>query len=250
MTLLILAIGSYGDVLPMVGMGRRLHQRGHAVTIITNDHFRELVGKAGLEFVGVGTADEYDAMADNPALWHPHKGWRLIMQRLVSGALEEAYTLLKRKIIQRNTLIISSTLGLAARLIQETHHIPHITVHFSPGVFHSAHQAPQVPGLSLPDWLPVALKQGVWKFLDHTMIDPVMKPQLNRFRRQLGLSPVSRIFHDWLHSPDLVLGLFPEWFATPQPDWPPRTRITGFPLFDEAHDGCLPSVPRARSRST
>jgi UDP:flavonoid glycosyltransferase YjiC (YdhE family) len=81
----------------------------------------------------------------------------------------------------------------------------------------------------------------MWKFLDHTMIDPVVKSKLNRFRRQLGLPPVSRIFHDWLHSPDLVLCLFPEWFAPPQPDWPPRTRVTGFPLFDEAHDSSLPS---------
>jgi UDP:flavonoid glycosyltransferase YjiC (YdhE family) len=87
----------------------------------------------------------------------------------------------------------------------------------------------------------VAFKQGVWKFLDHTMIDPVVKNKLNRFRRQLGLPPVSRIFHDWMHSPDLVLGLFPEWFAAPQLDWPPQTRVTGFPLFDDAHDSALPS---------
>jgi rhamnosyltransferase subunit B len=245
MNMLILAIGSYGDVLPLVGMGRWLHQRGHAVTLFTNDHFGELVRKAGVQFVPVGTAEDYDAMANNPALWHPHKGWRLIMQRLVSGALEEAYTLLKSKIIQGNTMMISSTLGFAARLIQETHHIPHATVHFSPGVFHSAHRAPKVPGLPLPDWLPVAFKKSMWNFLDHTMIDPVMKPQLNRFRSKLGLPPVSRIFHDWLHSPDLVLGLFPEWFATPQPDWPPRTRVTGFPLFDEAHDRSLPSEVQA-----
>jgi len=241
MNVLILAIGSYGDVLPMAGMAMRLHQRGHAVTLFTNGHFRELVQKTGVEFAVMGTADEYDAMANNPALWHPHKGWRLIMKRLVSGALEDVYTLLKSRVIQGNTLMISSTLGFAARLIQETHHIPHATVHFSPGVFHSAHQAPQVPGLSLPDWLPVPFKQGVWKFLDHTMIDPVVKSKLNHFRRQLGLPPVSRIFHDWLHSPDLVLGLFPEWFAAPQPDWPSQTRVTGFPLFDDPHDSSLPT---------
>lgn len=241
MNILILAIGSYGDVLPLVGMAKRLHQRGHAVTLFTNDHFGELVRKTGVEFVAMGTAEEYDTMANNPALWHPHKGWRLIMKRLVSGALEDAYSHIKSKVIRGNTVMISSTLGFAARLIQETHHIPHATVHFSPGVFHSAHQAPQVPGLSLPDWLPVTFKQGVWKFLDHTMIDPVVKSKLNRFRRQLGLPPVSRIFHDWLHSPDLVLALFPEWFAAPQPDWPPRTRVTGFPLFDDTHDGSLPS---------
>jgi UDP:flavonoid glycosyltransferase YjiC (YdhE family) len=38
----------------------------------------------------------------------------------------------------------------------------------------------------------------------------------------------------WLHSPDRVIGLFPEWYAAPQPDWPPQTRLTGFPLFDDA----------------
>ena len=242
MTILILAVGSYGDVLPLVGMARELQQRGHRVTIFTSAHFQELVQKAGVGFTPLGTADDYDAIANNPALWHPHKGWRLIMKQIVSSALGETYTLLKSKIIPGNTLLISSTLGFAARLLQETHHIPHATVHFSPGVFHSAHQAPKIPGLTLPDWLPVTVKDGMWKFLDHTFIDPIVKPQLNDFRRQLGLPPVSRIFHNWLHSPDLVLGLFPEWFAAPQPDWPPATHVTGFPLYDEAPDSVLPAT--------
>lgn len=242
MTILILAVGSYGDVLPLVGMARQLQQRGHTVTVFTSAHFTELVQKTGVEFVAIGTAEDYNAMANNPALWHPHKGWRLIMKRVVSGALEESYSLLKSKIIQGNTILVSSTLGFAARLLQETLYIPHATVHFSPGVFHSAHQAPKIPGLPLPDWLPVSFKHHMWKFLDHTIIDPVVKPRLNRFRRQLGLPPVSRIFHDWLHSPDLVLGLFPEWFATPQPDWPPNTNLTGFPLYDEAPDSVLPTT--------
>jgi len=38
------------------------------------------------------------------------------------------------------------------------------------------------------------------------------------------------------------LGLFPEWFAAPQPDWPPGTHMTGFPLYDEAHDRVLPAT--------
>ncbi len=92
MTILILAVGSYGDVLPLVGMARELQQRGHTVTVFTSAHFTDLVQKAGVEFVGMGTAEDYDAMANNPALWHPHKGWRLIMKRLVSSALEETYT--------------------------------------------------------------------------------------------------------------------------------------------------------------
>jgi rhamnosyltransferase subunit B len=38
----------------------------------------------------------------------------------------------------------------------------------------------------------------------------------------------------WMHSPQGVLGLFPDWFASPQNDWPPRVTLTGFPLFDDA----------------
>jgi UDP:flavonoid glycosyltransferase YjiC (YdhE family) len=39
----------------------------------------------------------------------------------------------------------------------------------------------------------------------------------------------------------LVLGLFPEWFATPQPDWPACTVLTGFPLYDDTGDSELPT---------
>ncbi|MCA9451692.1 MAG: glycosyltransferase, partial [Nitrospira sp.] len=98
MTILILAVGSYGDVLPLVGMARELQQRGHRVTIFTSAHFQELVQKAGVGFTPLGTADDYDAIANNPALWHPHKGWRLLMKQIVSSALGETYTLLKSKI--------------------------------------------------------------------------------------------------------------------------------------------------------
>jgi UDP:flavonoid glycosyltransferase YjiC (YdhE family) len=57
---------------------------------------------------------------------------------------------------------------------------------------------------------------------------------LNQLRRELGLPPVSRVFKSWLHSPQRVIGLFPEWFATVPADWPAQLRLTGFPLYDEA----------------
>jgi UDP:flavonoid glycosyltransferase YjiC (YdhE family) len=31
----------------------------------------------------------------------------------------------------------------------------------------------------------------------------------------------------------LVIGLFPEWFAPPQPDWPRNTRLAGFVMHDD-----------------
>ena len=50
---------------------------------------------------------------------------------------------------------------------------------------------------------------------------------------------------DWCHSPQRVLGLFPDWFGAVQPDWPPQTRLTGFPLQDGRTEAELPAEVRA-----
>jgi rhamnosyltransferase subunit B len=44
-----------------------------------------------------------------------------------------------------------------------------------------------------------------------------------------------------MHSPQGVLGLFPDWFGPPQTDWPRNVTLTGFPLFDEAEFRSLDS---------
>jgi UDP:flavonoid glycosyltransferase YjiC (YdhE family) len=36
-----------------------------------------------------------------------------------------------------------------------------------------------------------------------------------------------------MHSPLRLIAMFPEWFAPRQPDWPPQTRLIGFPLYSE-----------------
>jgi rhamnosyltransferase subunit B len=43
----------------------------------------------------------------------------------------------------------------------------------------------------------------------------------------------------WLHSPQRVICAFPDWFAAPQPDWPPNTVCTGFPRMPAAPDEAL-----------
>ena len=79
MNILIVAIGSYGDVLPLVGLAKTLLNRGHDVTFFTNEHFTNLVQQAGLNFVPLGTVADYEAIANHPDLWRPHKGWRLLI---------------------------------------------------------------------------------------------------------------------------------------------------------------------------
>ena len=69
--------------------------------------------------------------------------------------------------------------------------------------------------------------------VDVAAIDRIVGPPLNHFRRDLGLQPVRRVMNGWWNSPQRVIGLWPEWFAKPQADWPPQVELAGFPLYDE-----------------
>src|SRR5207249_220575 len=70
-------------------------------------------------------------------------------------------------------------------------------------------------------------------------------PATNAFRAELGLPPVQRLMHVWWHSPQRVIGLFPGWFCPPQPDWPPETVLTSFPLWDSAANTEMPAEAEA-----
>jgi UDP:flavonoid glycosyltransferase YjiC (YdhE family) len=89
------------------------------------------------------------------------------------------------------------------------------------------------PGLPVPDGklLPLRWARSLcWRGID-AVIDTRVKTSLNQFRKAIGLAPVRRPFNFWVYSPDLNLGLFPEWYGPCQPDWPATTALTGFPIL-------------------
>jgi rhamnosyltransferase subunit B len=98
----------------------------------------------------------------------------------------------------------------------------------------SARKPPVHKQFTIPSFLPYPLRAGLLWAFDRGVLDRICAPDINRLRSQLGLPPVKRIMGRWMHSPQGVLGLFPDWFAPPQTDWPPKVTLTGFPLFDEA----------------
>jgi UDP:flavonoid glycosyltransferase YjiC (YdhE family) len=131
------------------------------------------------------------------------------------------------------TVLVGNPGLLPARLVQEKLKVPLASLLLQPGMIPSCSAPPEMPGgLTMPGWLPHPLCRAYWLAVDAVGYLLVAR-SLNRFASRLGLPPVRRVFRWWL-SPDLVIGLFPPWFAEPQPDWPPQIRLAGFGRYDGA----------------
>jgi rhamnosyltransferase subunit B len=231
MDLILIPLGSSGDVHPFVGLGRSLAARGHRVTVISNGHFEKLIRGAGLNYEGLGDGSEFLSAIADPDIWHPTRGFAKVMS-FVQEIMPRLYDRIIKLHTPGKTAFIASTLAFPARLAQEKLNVPVITVHLQPTCFRSVYEAPILPGTYMPHGSPRWFKAMQWWLADQ-FIDHVIGRPVNQMRRSLNLPPVRGIMRDWFHSPLLTLGLFPEWFSAPQPDWPRQIKLTGFPLYDE-----------------
>ncbi|MFI4979078.1 MAG: glycosyltransferase, partial [Nevskiales bacterium] len=232
MHILIIAIGSAGDVHPFLGLGCSFKERGHRVSFCANPVFQPLVERCGLRFLPVGTAEEYNAAMGNPALWNPRTSLPTLWQ-VIASTLRPLFETLVAE-CDDDTVMVGSLWAFSARLVQEKLGVPLITAQVSPSTILSAKSPPVHKRFTIPEALPDGLKSAILWLIERGVLDRICGPELNRLRTELGLAPVSRIMGRWMHSPLGVLGLFPDWFAPPQSDWPSQISLTGFPLFDEA----------------
>ena len=222
-------IGSAGDVHPMLGIAIALHKRGHEITFQTNGYFQETVERHGLRFIELGSKAQFLSVANHPDLWKPRRAFRYIFQKGVQPILRLQYAAIEEHSKSRDTVVVASCLGFGARIAQEKLGVPLVTIHLQPAVIPSRMKPPTNSGIVGPRWF----KNLMFSLAGRLVIDRMICPEVNRFRQELGLPPVRQIVR-WWHSPQLVVCLFPEWFAPPQSDWPGNLLQTDFPLWDKA----------------
>jgi UDP:flavonoid glycosyltransferase YjiC (YdhE family) len=204
--------------------------------------YESIAAGLGLEFSPLVSVAEVRRMLADPDLWRPlRSGWA--MARWGNRLVPRQYELLAGLARDPDSVIVANPGVLAARLVQETLARPTATLLLQPGLLPSTSAPPEMPGgLTLPRGLPRPIGEAYWAAVDAAGYLLVARP-LNRFRKGLRLAPVRRVFRWWL-SPDLVIGLFPHWYAAPQPDWPAQLRLAGFGRFDGGSTDELPADVR------
>ncbi len=248
----LMALGSHGDILPMIGLGRLLKSRGHRVTMLVNEHFRPAVESAGLDLIPLGVESDYQAALQRPNLHHPF--WGLLgVSDLISNHFPHMYARLRQAVASASepTVLVGTTLCFPMLCLKEKTGIPAVMIHLAPALLRSSLRPPQLcqytfdPMTKLESGIrryPVLrrlqqrLLDALWWTVDFAVADLIFARPLNRFRRTLDLKPVRRVLHHHIHSGDLVLGLFPDWFNPNPGDWPAQFRGCDFPLYDQEQD--------------
>jgi len=232
LNVLLVVIGSDGDLHPFLALGLGLQARGHRVTVLTNGHFEPDVRRLGLDFVELGTEEEFRAVIEAPEVWDPIGSIRLVVEWGMLRPMRRTFAVIEDLNVPGETVVVAPLIALGARIAQETRGIPLVTVALHPSLFRSTSSPPDLPPLPLSRGLPRVWNQFWYWLSDVALFDRLIAHEANTFRSELGLPPVHRLLAGWCFSPQRVLGLFPDWFAAPQPGWPSQARLTGFPLYD------------------
>lgn len=240
MRVLLFPVGSSGDVFPFIAIGLRLKERGHDVTICGNGHFAKHIARVDLPFIETESAELYEQMQNEADLWHPIRSFKKIFGHPeIPNAIRLHYRLIAERFVPGETVVVGGSLAFGPRIARERLGVPLVTVHLQPALFKSIDRTAVYAGGGIKPWWPRWLKRFMFWVGDRFMVDPIIAPVLNAFRADLGLPPAKRILTEWIHSPDRVIGMFPEWFGAMAADWPPQTRLAGFPLYDGGDDQLL-----------
>lgn len=245
MRVLICAAGTVGDVHPLVGIASAMRSRGHEVILLANPAYASLAQETGISFEPIGREEQLAELKSDSRAWTYSGGWKVWTTGAGLAPMRELYQAIEKLNQPRRTAVAASYLCFGARIANEKLNIPTATLHLNVHTIRSAYGIYAYPPPEcLPDGLlpSIALSQrfprwchraALW-LADATTSEPVLSEPIRRFRKELGLPAMREFVRDWWTSPDLGIGLFPDWWAGEHPDWPPQLVTTGFPFWDRS----------------
>lgn len=235
MQYILTTIGSYGDLFPILGLAVELQQRGHEVHLLAAETYRELIEQKHIQFHPIISADSQQRVSSDPRFWTNVKGLKLFMDHLVLPSMAKTYDTIQQLHSPGKTVVVSHLMNFGARIARDKLAIKLVSVHLAPIGLRSAQYPSRYSHITL-DWMPRFATELTPLIQDAVLYQLLRLKKINRYRKRLGLARVFRPMYQWIHSPDLVLGLFPSWFGPQVTDWPCQIKLSSFPLYDPFDD--------------
>ncbi len=227
--------GSLGDLHPYIAIALELKKRGNQALIATNELHRSYVQAEGIEFYPVRPDVSFLKTEQGKEILKqaldPNKGTEYIICELILPHLKESYEDLMQA-VQGADLLITHPITFAGPIVAQKKSLRWVSSVLASNSFLSAFDPPIISTQSsgnLRTLGPLINSVLFWlgKFSVRSWNEPI-----RQLRTDLGLPQIKNPIFEGQHSPDLVLALFSQVFAEPQPDWPKQTRVTGFAFYD------------------
>jgi len=247
--ILITCFGSYGDLYPYVAIGRALQTRGHQVTLGTAKIYQDKLAAEGLAFCHLRCAPDRLTTPEQirgflQDAFDGRRGAEKLV-RAMTSSIEETY--LDTRAAARNAdLVISHPLAFATPIVCRELRIAWLSTMLAPMFFLSTVDPPVIggaPWLRPIHTLSPRLYRSLFRLLRRST-DSWVQPIAELCRRRGLAALLASPLFEGQYSPQGTLALFPSALAQRQPDWPPNTIITGFPLHssEEANPQTLRSL--------
>jgi len=231
--IIIYAMGTGGDVDPMVGVGLELKRRGYAVTFLSNDYFKPRILAAGFEFISVGTLEQYHK-GNSATAWESRNHTDNV-EHYHAPAFEPAFEYVK-SFSGTNTLVLALGQENGALVAAEKFNIRFVKIMLSPNMVFSAYSPPAPMCWAIPKSIPRFIvrfllrrnRKARFKVLCKAPHTAEYRATRERLQCPLKFQTESKAV--------LQIGFFPEWFGMRAKDWPVELKLVGFPLQNRASE--------------
>src|SRR4026209_295144 len=193
MHVVLVSVGTDGDIFPYVGLGTALLARGHRVTLIASEDYGPQARRHGFAFEALVSAEENQELFEHPDFWNPLKTAPL-SARWGRRFIGRQYELLAKQ-ITRDTMLVANPGVLAAALVHEKLGVPWANLVLQPWMIPSSIAPPIMPNFTFLSHAPRPVWKGFWRALD-VVGGILIGRELNGVRAALGLKPMRRILQN------------------------------------------------------
>lgn len=231
---LIVTVGSHGDIHPFLAIGSELVRRGHRVTVITNSYYAGQVAEAGCELVPLGERFDLSEIAKNPQMMSTWTGSMHIFKELIIPNSPSIVRTVE-EVCKRDPadVVLTHHIALGAAWACERIGVPHVVACLSPVAWNN--RLDPCVLLPLPMFFSHVIRPMTTRW-SHVITGLMLDGMLNRAREEVGLPRRKHIYMTDTLGGAANLGLWSKYFRGGLPGDPSQGVICGFAVWDQDNE--------------
>ncbi|HSY22947.1 MAG TPA: glycosyltransferase [Polyangiaceae bacterium] len=222
MRIVLTALGTVGDVAPMLRIAEALEAGGARTLVFVNPFFEAHARSLGLSVRAVGEPWDPEQIARDPQLYDPSH----VFRQVFVPPIEAEFRAIGEALAESPTAgVVSHFWCFGGVLAAEARRVPWAAVSLAPIAWLSVRDPSQIAAFPIPPWI----LRSVIRWLVRPRTLELYEPHVQRAARALGLPELPNRYWGMQTRAALNVGLWsPSWRA-PAADDPTNARIVGFP---------------------